>query len=157
MPEARTSLCGLLAVMSPVNATFPRLARVRTGAEYRRVFEGARRCADPLFALHWLTSENAPRLGLAVSRKVDKHAVGRNRIKRQLREHFRSTRSLLSNGDYVVVARAAAAQASAQQLRESFVRLLVRAGALPASAADVTMPRTLNSPSSPTKPVSDPG
>ena len=140
-----------------MSSAFPRHARVRTGAEFRRVFENARRCSDPLVALHWLASEDSPRLGLAVSRKVDKRAVGRNRIKRQLRENFRRLRPQLKAGDYVVVARAPAAAASAAQLRESFARLLVRAGALPASAVEVTMPRTLNSPSSSTTPDSSSG
>ncbi|PSD31919.1 hypothetical protein C7E12_01740, partial [Stenotrophomonas maltophilia] len=35
---------------------------------------------------------NAARLGLAVSRKVDPNAVGRNRIKRVLRDILRQTR-----------------------------------------------------------------
>lgn len=143
--------------MSTATSAFPRLARVRSGADYRRVFEGARRCSDPLFALHWLQSDTPARLGLAVSRKVDKRAVGRNRIKRQLREQFRGVRVQLAAGDYVIVARSAAASASAAQLRESFQRLLTRAGALPASTAEVTMPRILNSPSTSTTPEANAG
>ncbi len=130
-----------------MSATFPRHARVRTRADYGRVFEHSRRCSDPVLSLHWLGAEHPPRLGLAVSRKVDKRAVGRNRIKRQLREHFRAIRAQLAPGDYVIVARAPAAQASAAELRKAFDRALRRAGALPAPPADVTMPPTLNSPS----------
>lgn len=143
--------------MSTATTAFPRVARVRSGSDYRRVFEGARRCADPLFALHWLQSDTPARLGLAVSRKVDKRAVGRNRIKRHLREQFRHVREQLPAGDYVIVARTAAATASAAQLRGSFQQLLIRAGALPASAAKVTMPRPLNSPSTSTTPEADAG
>ncbi len=126
---------------------FPRHARVRTRADYGRVFELSRRTADPLMALHWLRAEHPPRLGLAVSRKVDTRAVGRNRIKRQLREHFRVLRATLAPGDYVIVARAPAAQASGPQIREAFERVLRRAGALPPLPADVTMPPTSHSPS----------
>ena len=68
-------------------------------------------------------------LGLAVSRKVDGRAVGRNRIKRALRERFRAIRSELSGGDYVFVARPAAAKASAPDLSDAMIRLLQRAGA----------------------------
>ncbi len=132
--------------VSAVNATFPRAARVRTGAEYARVFEQARRTSDPLLSLHWLAGESAARLGLAVSRKVDPHAVGRNRIKRALRDQFRKLRAQLAGGDYVVVARAAAAKADNAQLRATFLRTLVRAGALPASAATGTMPPVTQSP-----------
>jgi ribonuclease P protein component len=113
---------------------------VRTGAEYARVFEQARRTSDPLLSLHWLAGESPAKLGLAVSRKVDPHAVGRNRIKRVFRDQFRKLRAQLPAGEYVVVARTAARKADNAQLRETFLRTLVRAGALPASAAPGTMP-----------------
>lgn len=90
--------------------------------------------------LHWLKAETPARLGLAVSRKVDARAVGRNRIKRVLRDTTRHLRPALAGGDYVVVARSAAKTASNLQLREAFERLLRRAGALPAVVAAGTMP-----------------
>lgn len=123
-----------------MNASFPRSARVRTGAEYTRIFEKARRTSDPILSLHWQAGESPARLGLAVSRKVDPNAVGRNRIKRVFRDEFRKLRGQLACGDYVVVARVAAAKADNAQLRATFLRTLVRAGALPASAATGTMP-----------------
>lgn len=124
----------------PGPARFPRTARVRTGAEYAHVFEGARRTADPALGLHWLATGTPPRLGLAVSRKVDPNAVGRNRIKRVFRDQFRKLRAQLPDGDYVIVARAAARTLDNPQLRQAMLRTLVRAGALPASAVAVTMP-----------------
>jgi ribonuclease P protein component len=89
-------------------------------ADYDRIFKQGRRVALPVLALHWqpqATGSETPvavdpvpaaRLGLAVSRKVDKRAVGRNRIKRVLRDCFRHCRGL-AGGDYVVVARVGAA------------------------------------------------
>jgi ribonuclease P protein component len=133
-----------------MNTSFPRQARVRARADYARVFEQARRTSDPLFSLHWLPGEAPARLGLAVSRKVSTRAVVRNRIKRSLREQFRVLRQQLAPGDYVIVARAAAAQAPPLQLRTTFVRILTRAGALPAPAAGGTMPPATPSPSSST-------
>ena len=130
------------------NATFPPSARVRAGAEYARVFAQARRTSDPLLSLHWLAGEAPARLGLAVSRKVDPNAVGRNRIKRVLRDQFRRLRAELPAGDYVVVARVAARTADNAQLRETFLRTLMRAGALPAPAAPGTMPPVTESTSS---------
>lgn len=123
-----------------VNATdprkrFPRSARVRTRPEYSAVFDGARRVSDPLMTVHWLRGDNPARLGLAVSRKVDTRAVGRNRIKRVLRDATRHLREQMVGGDFVVVARAAAKAASNDQIRESFLRLLRRAGALQAPVA----------------------
>ncbi|MDQ3040695.1 MAG: ribonuclease P protein component, partial [Pseudomonadota bacterium] len=102
---------------------------------------------------------------LAVSRKVDPHAVGRNRIKRALREQFRALRAQLAHGDYVCVARAPAAQADGCALRATLVSVLQRAGALPPPDATGTMPGAtendaLLSPSTPShtsKPAFDAG
>ncbi len=123
-----------------MKATFPPAARVRTGAEYTRIFENARRTSDPLLSLHWLAGEMPAKLGLAVSRKVDPNAVGRNRIKRVFRDQFRRLRAQLPAGEYVIVARAAARSADNSRLRETLLRTLARAGALPAPAAGGTMP-----------------
>jgi ribonuclease P protein component len=119
---------------------FPRAARVRAKADYGRVFEGGRRCSAPALTLHWLQDGRQARLGLAVSRKVDPHAVGRNRIKRQLRECFRQLRATIPDGAYVVVARAPAATLPGPELRAAFVALMRRAGALPPTDPAGTMP-----------------
>lgn len=136
---------------------FPRTARVRARSDFDRIFKDGRRVALPVLALHWLASGPAPvdpsapgpvptepRLGLAVSRKVDPHAVGRNRIKRTLRETFRTHRAGLAAADYVVVARPGAARLGSDELRTALLGLLRRAGAfdtaLPLPALPGTMP-----------------
>ncbi|WP_083489745.1 ribonuclease P protein component [Stenotrophomonas ginsengisoli] len=137
---------------------FPRSARVRTRPEYSTVFDGARRVSDPLMTVHWLRGENPARLGLAVSRKVDTRAVGRNRIKRVLRDATRHLRWQMVGGDFVVVARAAAKTASNDEIRQSFERLLRRAGALPPAGAEVTIASPGNTASLPMNtPGSTPG
>ena len=130
----------LTVIESHPRRRFPRSARVRTRAEYTVVFDQARRCSDPLMSLHWRLTDTPARLGMAVSRKVDPRAVGRNRIKRVLRDTVRHLLPELAGGDYVVVARQAAAQASNEQIRQALLRLLRRARALPGTAADGTMP-----------------
>ena len=112
---------------------FPRAARVRARADFDRIFKQGRRVALPVLALHWQAGEVDARLGLAVSKKVDPHAVGRNRIKRVLRDTFRHRRAELAGGDYVVVARVGAARCSGNELRTTFIALLSRAGTLPAA------------------------
>ncbi len=124
---------------------FPRTARVRARAEFDRIFKLGRRIAAPSLALHLLAEGDAPRLGLAVSRKVSADAVVRNRIKRALREEFRHVRGALPGGDYVLVARHGAAAMALPMLRAEFVALLKRAGALPPPPSDGTMP-TASSP-----------
>jgi len=121
-------------------ASFPRCARVRARSEFTRVFDAGKRIAHPALGLHWLHDDAPPRLGLAVSRKVDRRAVGRNRIKRLLRDEFRHLRARLPPGAYVIVARAGAAALDAPQLRAVFCSLLQRSGALPPPVSPGTMP-----------------
>lgn len=123
-----------------MSACFPRTHRLRAKVEFDLVFADGRRNAEPLLALHLLADGKPPRLGLAVSRKVDPLAVGRNRIKRVLRDRFRHLHPRLGAGAYVVVARSAAARADNAALREAFERLLQRAGALPPASPPGTMP-----------------
>ena len=123
-----------------MSVRFPRQARVRARADFDRIFAQGRRAATPRLAVHWHATGTPARLGLAVSRKVDPHAVGRNRIKRTLREAFRHCRDLCAPGDYVVVARPPAREASTEQLQRHFLDLLRRLGALPAADAAGTMP-----------------
>lgn len=136
---------------------FPRSARVRARSEFDRVFQAGRRAGLPVLALHWHRTGTEPgaRLGLAVSRKVDPHAVGRNRIKRCLREAFRRLRPGLAPGDYVVVARPGAAALEAPALVAAFSDLLRRAGALPRALPGDAPAGTL-APASPTPPAEAP-
>lgn len=133
----------------------PRQARVRVRADFDRVFGEGRRTGTPLLALHLLHDGRPARLGLAVSRKVDPRAVGRNRIKRALREEFRAIRALLPDAAFVVVARPAAAGASRTALREAFHQALRRAGALPASGAGGTMPAASPVPATTPRPAGE--
>jgi ribonuclease P protein component len=127
-------------VTQAATAAFPRSARVRARSEFTEVFENGRRSAHPLLSLHWLRDARPPRFGLAVSRKVDPHAVGRNRIKRVLRDDFRHLRGEIAPGAYVIVARPAAAHVEGAVLRDAFRGLLRRSGALPAPETPGTMP-----------------
>ena len=123
-------------------ARFPKTARVRLPAQYRRVFENARRVHHPAFTLHVAPpaeTDAGATLGLAVSRKVDPHAVGRNRIKRVLRDAFRRHRALMAVRALVVVAKPAAGKLDNAALASAFLDTLRRAGALPRPDATGTM------------------
>lgn len=121
----------------PTRARFPRSARLTAASDFDAAFKSGQRYNHPLFGLHCRADAVAPaRLGLAVSRKVDGRAVGRNRIKRVLRERFRALRADLAGGDYVFVARPAAARASAAELIAAMAQLLQRAGALRQSTGE---------------------
>lgn len=121
------------------------------------MFDNGRRVAAPALALHWLDSSQ-PRLGIAVSRKVDPNAVGRNRIKRVLRDSFRRLRPQLLPADFIVVARMPAATLDSAALITVFLQLLQRAGALPADATAGTMRAACTPvPPTPSKPDSRSG
>jgi len=69
---------------------FPVRARLLKPVEFKMVFRNSVVSADRCFKVLARSNENGySRLGMAVSRQVDRHAVGRNRIKRVIRESFR--------------------------------------------------------------------
>lgn len=80
--------------------------RVRRRSEYRRVQSTGQRVHSPRFV--WLLLANGqsrPRLGITVTKKVAS-AVGRNRIKRVVREVFRRHRHQVPAGfDLVAIAK----------------------------------------------------
>ena len=104
---------------------FPRAARLIKPTDFQSVFERNAASNDALFRIIARPSaQQESRLGLAVSRKVDRRAVGRNRIKRIVRESFRHWRALDAAAgrpalDIVVLARPAAAAADNQRLFSS--------------------------------------
>jgi ribonuclease P protein component len=93
-------------------ARLRRADRLRDGRDFRRVSrEGRRRSSRHFVALvaPGRDPERA-RLGLTVSRRVG-GAVGRNRVKRRVREWFRRRREVVGVGvDVVVIARRGAAE-----------------------------------------------
>ena len=131
---------------------FPRAARVRARSDFDRTLKHGRRAALPVLAVHGHAGAQPARLGLAVSRKVDPRAVGRNRIKRALRDGFRRHRAQLAGGDYVLVARRDARECDGATLQAALLSLLRRVGALPPPAVAGTMPAASSSPVPPPAP-----
>ena len=69
---------------------FSRQSRLLKPAEFKSVFQKPIRSGDDCFRiLARVNGMQRHRLGLAVSKKVCAKAVGRNRIKRVVRENFR--------------------------------------------------------------------
>ena len=89
-------------------------------ASYSRVFSKARRSHDRLFTV--LARDNGKeyaRLGLAVSKKHCRLAVGRNRLKRLVRESFRQNQQQLRGCDVVVLNKPGSHLATNQVLFDS--------------------------------------
>lgn len=108
-----------------VTVPFPGTARLKKPTDFKRVFKQNSASADGLFRVIARPAGHAEsRLGLAVSRKIDRRAVGRNRIKRVARESFRHWRAAHAAAggqalDIVVLARPGAADADNERLFSS--------------------------------------
>lgn len=126
-----------------------RLARLRRRADFQRASKTGARFSTRLFTLQMVrqdeAAETAPgtvRVGFTVTRQVA-GAVGRNRIRRRLKEALRAAGAVASAGplggkaarDYVFVARRAALDAPfteiVSQMTEGFARLDDRGAASP--------------------------
>ena len=110
-----------------MQAPFTRQQRILTSSEFQRVFRQSRRVSDNLFMVCARFQSTPPaRLGLAISKKHARRAVDRNRLKRHARETFRRNAAALRPGDYIIVNKPAATDASNQSLRRSLSGLLAQ-------------------------------
>ena len=122
-------------------ATFPRAARLLTPADFARLRGISRRIGSPTFAAEVAPASPAScaRPGLAVSRRVSKRAVRRNRIKRIARDSFRRQRASLPACDILLIARSEANLRSNAELRAELERLWQRVATLNDARAAGTM------------------
>ena len=90
---------------------------------------------SPLLVLAWMPNDVArTRVGFVVSKRIAKHAVDRNYIKRLLSEAMRGLLPRLPGGiDIVVSARQKANTANLRILKQDMVNLLRRAKLLETS------------------------
>ena len=104
----------------------PKEARLLNKADYDAVFSKSVKVSDSTFlVLIHKTSRSQSRLGLIISKKVDKRAVQRNRIKRISRESFRSMKFSASY-DCVVLARPHISKLSNKEIFQSIDSLWER-------------------------------
>ena len=83
-----------------------RAAKILKASEYATIFKGG----TLVRGKYWQVIAKSlkapkPRLGLAISKKVHRLAIDRNRFKRIARETFRLKRQHLDNWDFVVMVR----------------------------------------------------
>ena len=92
----------------------PRSARLARAEDFSRIKDvGTRARSGPLMVS--ATAGNRRRLGVVVTRRVGT-AVDRNRIRRIVREHFRTNRDRMPHGDCVVIAHEGAAALTNEEL-----------------------------------------
>ncbi len=91
-----------------INEQFPKQLRVRKRSEFQIIFKQGKPVRSKLFkAVVLKTANTYPRLGVAISKRIFKKAVDRNRTKRIVRETFRKLKAKLQLAglDIVVIAK----------------------------------------------------
>jgi ribonuclease P protein component len=120
------------------SAGLPREARLRRPGEFAALRSSSGRAGGRCFHLRYRDNElGGARLGLAISKRVSKRAVERNRIKRLVRESFRRVRHRLPAIDLMVMAREQAAGVPGSELLGELEALWQK---LPARAVDPLEP-----------------
>lgn len=112
--------------MSPSSPSFahPRAARLLRPADFTALRRSGKRISSRHFQCEYRFNEaQTARLGMAVSRRVSKLAVVRNRIRRQIRESFRLRRAGLPACDMLVIARPSTAELANAVLRDELEQL----------------------------------
>ncbi len=107
--------------------TFPKSSRLLKSSDFKEVFRKGRKIVTHTLVFHVLkTNLSGPRLGLAVSRKVGK-AVRRNKVKRRIREVFRTRKNVFpASYDLVVYPRKGVLEKGIEDYCESFEILMTR-------------------------------
>jgi ribonuclease P protein component len=98
---------------------------------FRRLYRRGASAADRNLVVYCRQNgQKENRIGLTVSAKLG-HAVRRNRLRRRLREIYRTHETAFCPGwDWIVVARTHAMDASYQELQASYLSLARRLGLL---------------------------
>ncbi len=104
--------------------TFPRELRLVTPSQFSRVFDHpVKAVSDHITILAKFNDLDNPRIGLTIAKKKEKTAVGRNRIKRIIRDSFRLNQHNLPNIDIVVIARNQIGEADNKNLHKQLNKL----------------------------------
>lgn len=123
-------------------AGLPREARLRRAGDFAALRHVSGRFGGRCFHLRYRGNElGHARLGLAISKRVSKRAVERNRIKRLLRESFRRVRHQLPAVDVMVMAREQAAGVPGPELLADIDALWRKLLPLKREDATGTIPR----------------
>jgi len=105
-------------IKKQISNRFSRQVRLLSSDDFQKVFKqtGCRSVDQRLTVLARPNELGHARLGLAISKRIIKTAVGRNRVKRLVRESFRQHQQSLMGLDIVVLSRNGALQASNPEL-----------------------------------------
>ena len=130
-PDVRRDAADSLPDHSSTDLRLGRERRLRHRRDFVQVFAKGIRLHGRVISLVVLPNRvDHPRLGLAISRRVVRHAVGRHRLKRRIRESFRHNISRLRGLDIVVVGRTGVEKVASRRFTELLEMLWERASRL---------------------------
>lgn len=112
--------------------SFSKACRLRHPAEFKQVWQKAKRCAAQFITI--FSCQNTlghARIGLSFSKKNIRRACDRNRLKRVARETFRLNQNKLGSKDLVVVAYKGAEALSHAEQYQRFSHLWQRIASQP--------------------------
>lgn len=101
--------------------------KLKKSWQFQKIYKEGDKYFGNLFILYVLPNNTREaRIGLTVTKKVG-ISVQRNRIRRVIREVFRSLKEITPGNDLVIIARKAAINLKYSQAYDSLTRLLYRA------------------------------
>jgi len=106
--------------------SYPKSLRLLHSSEFKLVFDQPdyRASSREFLLLARNNQQTQPRLGLVIGKKSVRRAVGRNQIKRVMREQFRLSQQQIAGFDVVLLARRGADQLDSPQLHLQLQSLL---------------------------------
>lgn len=109
------------------NYSLPKKRRLHKATEFQSVIRFRRTVSGEFLQLYVKPNNlDYPRLGLIVTKKLERLAVGRNRLKRMLREVFRMHQQELGKKDCVFRLQRSLAQIDAVRLRQEAEMLILK-------------------------------
>lgn len=99
--------------------------RLQKNKHFQRVYRRGKSSVTPKVVVIYLQGRQGVVVGFSVSKKLG-GSVQRNLIKRRLRECVRPLLGEVKNGQYIIVAREGAKDATFQQLKVSVLQALKR-------------------------------
>ncbi|HET9031423.1 MAG TPA: ribonuclease P protein component [Dokdonella sp.] len=119
---------------------YPRTARLLKPGDFAALRGSSKRIGVRHFLAEYSSNKQpTSRLGQAVSRRVSKRAVDRNRIKRLVRESYRHVLADLPCVDILLIARSSAVKTPSADLRADLASLWKKLATLKAAQGTGTM------------------
>jgi ribonuclease P protein component len=105
---------------------FEHFKRIKKASDFKNIQTNGKRFYTKNFLIACLHNElENSRFGIAVSKKVHKRSVIRNKIKRRLREVYRQNQNLIKAGlDFVVIARSGSVECTFDEIQKQIMNAL---------------------------------